>query len=247
MQPEVQVGRELRGAALQPVVAVGVAARCPSVEPRVHALARAAASPGGNGSGTSAGSPSAPARGSRPPRTPEGRASCARRAVDLAPVELRPRAPERREDRVRLAALGPRLADVGDEQPGMAHDLDARLAIAASTRRSRAIAKPRHVGGEVQRARARLLRQRGQHRLRCAGAHDEVRAAVAQRGAQLAQAAEQEAPARAGLEAAVQQRLVEDEDGHDAVGRAGRGGQRRVVVDAQVAAEPDDRGLGHRQ
>ena len=70
----------------------------------------------------------------------------------------------------------------------------------------------------------------------CSGApaHDEVRAALAQGGAQLPQAAEQEAPARAGLEAAVQQRLVEDEDGHDAAGGGGRG-QRGVVVDAQVA------------
>ena len=97
----------------------------------------------------------------------------------------------------------------------------------------------------MQLARARPRRQRRQLPLGVPGAHDEVGAAVAQRGAQLAQAAEQEAGPRAGLEAPAQQPLVEHEDGHHAVGRAGRGGQRRVVVDAQVAPEPDDRGRGH--
>ena len=98
----------------------------------------------------------------------------------------------------------------------------------------------------MQPGRAGLPRERGQHARRVAGAHDEVGAAIAQRLAQLAQAAEQEAAARAGLEAAVQQRVVEHEHGHDALGRARGGGQRRVVVDAQVAPEPDDGGRGHR-
>ena len=94
--------------------------------------------------------------------------------------------------------------------------------------------------------RAGLARERDQLAHRVAGAHDEVGAALAQRGAQLAQAAEQEAPARAGLEAPAQERLVEHEHGHDALGVTGGAGQGRVVVDAQVAPEPDDRGVEHR-
>ena len=95
--------------------------------------------------------------------------------------------------------------------------------------------------------RARLPRQRDELARRVAAAHDEVRAAVAQRRAQLPQAAEQEAPARAGLEAAPQQGVVEHEHGDDALGAARGLGQGGVVVDAQVAPEPDDGDVGHRR
>jgi hypothetical protein len=115
---------------------------------------------------------------------------------------------------------------------------------AASTRRSRRRERG-DVGGEVHGPRAGLPRQLGQLALRRAAAHDEVRAALSQRRPQVREAAEQEVRPRAGREAAVQQRAVEHEDRHDMVRRAGGGGQRGVVVDAQVAPEPDDRGGGH--
>ena len=103
----------------------------------------------------------------------------------------------------------------------------------------------RDVGGEVDRARADLARQRRQLLLRPPLAHDEVGAALAQRRAQLGQAAVQEPGAVAGREAAVQQPRVEHEHRHDAVALAVGGGQAGVVVDAQVAAEPDEGGGRH--
>ena len=45
---------------------------------------------------------------------------------------------------------------------------------------------------------------------------------------------------------AVQQRVVEHEHRHHALARVERGAQRRVVVHAQVAPEPDEGGRGHR-
>ena len=98
----------------------------------------------------------------------------------------------------------------------------------------------------MQLAGARLARERRELARGVAAAHHEVGAALAQRVTQLAQAAEQEADARAGGEAPTEQGVVEHEHGHDALGAAGGRRQRGMVVDAQVAPEPDDRGVGHR-
>ncbi len=104
-----------------------------------------------------------------------------------------------------------------------------------------------HVRREAQPRRAGLLGQRGQLARRVARAHDEVRAAPAQRRPQFFEAAEQEAAARPGLEAAVEQGVVEHEHRHDVLGSAGGGGQRRMVVHAQIAPEPDDLRVCHRR
>ncbi len=76
-------------------------------------------------------------------------------------------------------------------------------------------------------------------------AHDEPAAALAQRRVERAQAAEHERRPRAGREAAAQQRVVEDEDRHDAVVLARGERQGGVVGDAQVAAKPQQGGRGH--
>ena len=146
---------------------------------------------------------------------------------------------------MRAAVLGPDLPDVGDEQARLPPHLDPgavqrRLDPAVSRERER-----RDVGGEVGGGRANLRRQRGQLLFRPPRAHDEVGAALAQRRAQLGQAAVQEPGAIAGGEAPGQQALVEHEHRDDAIAFAVGGGQARVVVDAQVAAEPDEGGARH--
>ena len=109
--------------------------------------------------------------------------------------------------------------------------------------RDPAVARPGERGDvvrEVHGLGAALARQRGQLLLRPALADDEVGAALAQRLAQLREAAVQEPRAVGGREAPAEQPRVEHEHRHDAVALAVRGGQRRVVVDAQVAPEPDE-------
>jgi hypothetical protein len=230
---EVQVGRELRGAAGQQVVPLLVV-----VETVAHEGVHAGA--GGLLSGR-ADRVLERALGVRELADADVRRKADRtwRAVDLAPRQLAPGAPEGREDRVRL-----RLADVGDEVAGVPARLDARL---AERRLDPAVARHgerRHVGGEVDAGGVRFARELRQLALGRADANHEVGAPGAQRLAQLAQRLEQEPTARLGREAAVQQPLVEHEDRHDALGLAHRGGQGGVVVDAQIPAHPHDRCLG---
>ena len=215
---EMQVGRELGGAAGEQVVALVVALEA-GAQPREHrargrparpaervaprARARRAAADreaGGEARAAAArrgprGAAPAPTRGGRArTRSAGGRPSCAparcRRRTGPAAAAPRPRAPERRVD--------------------------------APVARHR---ERRDVGGEVDRARARLRGQRGQLLLRPALAHDEVGAAVAQRRAQLGEAGVQEPRAVAGREAPLQQPRVEHEDRDDAVAVAVGGGE----------------------
>jgi hypothetical protein len=222
---EVQVGRQLRRAAGEVVVALLVAAEAVG-EPAVGPLARRALA-GREGLARLRLRRGGQAPGGQPAREVQG----ARRAVDLAARQLLPRPPERGEDRVGLDGA----EVVRDEQPG----LRARV----EHRRDPAVARPRErgdVGGEVDGLGAALARQRGQLLLRPALADHEVGAALAQRLAQLRQAAVQEPRAVGGREAPAQQPPVEHEHGHDAVALAVRGCQRRVVVHAQIAPEPDE-------
>ena len=106
------------------------------------------------------------------------RRDLARRAVDLAPRQLLPGAPERREHRVRLE-----LADVGDEVPRRAARLHARPRAARPRRaRSRAMRERRDVGREVRRGGAVLAGELRQLALRLP-AHDDELAARATRAA----------------------------------------------------------------
>lgn len=89
--------------------------------------------------------------------------------------------------------------------------------------------------------------------LRCDRAHllghvpgpdDEPAAPVAQPGVEVAQAAGEEGAPVRGVEAGRLDRAVPDEQGHDLVGGRERGPQRRVVVQAEIGGEQDDRN-GH--
>jgi hypothetical protein len=165
--------------------------------------------------------------------------------VDLAPGHLLPGAVEGREDRVRPAVLRADAPDVGDEQARLPPHRDpgaVERGLDPPVARER---ERRDVGGEVGGARANLGGQRRQLLLRPPFAHHEVGAALPQRGAQLGQAAVQEPGAVAGGEASLEQPRVEHEHRHDALARAVGGGQAGVVVDAQVAAEPDEGGARH--
>ena len=65
---------------------------------------------------------------------------------------------------------------------------------------------------------------------------------VAQLGVERGEAVEQVLRAVGRPEAALHEPRVEDEERHDVLVLAQRGGQRRMVVHAQVATEPDDGG-----
>jgi hypothetical protein len=102
--------------------------------------------------------------------------------------------------------------------------VDDRLRVVGA---DRAAAVALHVLG--QRGRSGLLRQRGKLALGWVVADDEPRAALAQRSVEIAQAVEQELRSRTGGVAAVDQPVVEDEDGQQSIGmrarRRGREGQ----------------------
>ncbi len=89
-----------------------------------------------------------------------------------------------------------------------------------------------------------LLCERCELALGGAVANDEAAAAPAQRAVEVGQAFEQELRAGAGRVAAVEQAVIEAEDGHDVVMRVECGAQRRVLMQSQVAPEPDDRRHG---
>ena len=165
------------------------------------------------------------------------KAQRARGPMDLAALELLPRSVEGREDGVGLDG-----ADVGDEQARLRAHLDAERLRHAAVAGAR---ERRDVGGEVERGRAAFARERGQLLLGPALADHEVGAALAQRLAQLGEAAVQEPGAVGGGEAALEQPRVEHEHGHDAVALAVRRGEGGVVVDAQIAPEPDEGGGAH--
>ena len=151
---EVQVGRELGGAAREPVVALVVVLEPASAATRARARAPAR-SPGANGSRASGSG----AAGRRPTARPDGKRSARGAPWTSRRGDLLPGAVEGREDRVRAAVLGAHLADVGDEQPRLPPHLDALRApprpggrapsrTARRRRRSRARSRP-------PRARAR--------------------------------------------------------------------------------------------
>ena len=103
----------------------------------------------------------------------------------------------------------------------------------------------RGVGGEVDRLGAVFAGQLDQLTLGLASRDHEVPAALLERAAQVLQALEHELRARPGRVPAVQERVVEHEHRHHALVGVQRRAQRRVVVHAQVAPEPDDRGRRH--
>jgi hypothetical protein len=149
---------------------------------------------------------------------------------------------ERREDRVRLARLRARRAELVDRaESRMRVQLDAAALQRSPHSRAARPRERRHIAGEVKRARLRLARERGQLALGRPPAQQQPAAALAQLAVELGEALEQELRARPRCVAAVQQGLVEAEDRHHALALLQRRRQRRVIVHAQVAPKPDDR------
>jgi hypothetical protein len=91
---------------------------------------------------------------------------------------------------------------------------------------------------EVQLGRPDLARQRGQLALRRAVAQHQP----AEPPVQIRQALEHELRARTRGVAAAEQPVVEAEHRHDPLAAIERRAQRRVIVHAQVAREPQQRG-----
>ena len=230
---EVQVRRQLRRAAGEPVVALLVALEAAG-EPGVERARGRRARRARKGLGASGSRPEA---GRRPRRRRTGSASSRGAPCTVAALELLPRAVERGEDGVRLL---PR-PHVGDEvgpaagaprRPPRQRLLDPAVARASRTARRRR--RSRRAVAPVSRASA------GSSSLGRPVPDHEAAAALAQRLAQLGEAAEQEPRARRATGSARRAARVEHEDGHDAVELAVAAVQGGVVVDAQVAPEPDD-------
>ena len=91
----------------------------------------------------------------------------------------------------------------------------------------------------MQLARSRLAGDRGQLAFGWAVAHDEQ---ATEPLVEVREALEQELGARAGGVAAAQQPVVEAEHRHDVAPGVERRAQRGLVVHAQVAREPQQRG-----
>ena len=142
------------------------------------------------------------------------------------------------EDRVGLVRLSPDGRQVVDRvQAGMGPRLHAcRLQRAPHARHAPPGERAR-VGAEVDLAGVDLAGEVHQFPLRRPAAYDQV---AVQALAQLGQALEHELRAWAGGVSAGQQTIVEAEDTHHALAAIERRAKRRMVVQAQIAREPDD-------
>ena len=104
-----------------------------------------------------------------------------------------------------------------------------------------AAGKATDVAGVMDGARAGLSCQLGNLDLRATPANDEAGAARPQRPVEVGQTLEHELRARSRGVAAVEQSVVEAEDRDQVVGALASGLEGRVVVDAQVASQPQKR------
>ena len=96
------------------------------------------------------------------------------------------------------------------------------------------------VAGEVDGGRPHLARERRQFPLGPPASHDQSAAALAQRRVEVGEALEQELRPRTGGVATVQKAVVEAEHRNERVGAGAGRLERRVVVDPQVPAEPEN-------
>lgn len=85
-----------------------------------------------------------------------------------------------------------------------------------------------------------IAQQRRDHALGLAALDDEPLTARRQRRLEACERVEQEAQPRRAERSAAQQALVEHEEQHEFPRRRGRCGERRVVAQSEVAAEPVD-------
>ena len=234
-----QVGRQLGRAALDEVVALGVA--LDAVASQACMRARAAASPGAERVGTSS-----PARARRPrDRRPASHARGQRRSSRGAPwTSRRSSCRHARQNGEKTANGRPsfvrgcrrrRTARMGTARPGLAQRR-AHAAVAGQGER-RDVARPKCTASAPVCAPARAARALGPP-----VAHDEV----ARRGRAAPRAARAGSRAGSGARGRTRSGPCSSASSSTKTGRRGRlaggRGQGRVVVDAQVAPEPDDRG-----
>ena len=233
-------------------MALGVVRRRRPASQRVQRARAPASSPGGErvarARAAEAASDGIAADGERRPAA----ASLARRAVHRrAAASCCPRAPERREDRVNgLPAFVRGRRCRRRSSPG-----GGRASTPAS--RSASVDPPVARPGERARRRRRSTRarapasprQRGQLAAPAGPSRThEAAAALAQRvaAARAGSRAGTRVRGRRTRSGRASSRVVEHEHRHDAVVPSRAAAQRRVVVDAQVAPEPDERRGGHR-
>ena len=215
-----------------------------------HAVAQEARQPlaaGGSRRRAAARPPPAPARASRatgsaPWRAPRAApAACAARRAPPAGRCSAQRAVVRREHRVRLARLGPHLARLVDRREPRMRAGSRRPPQSPAPRSPRARAKGVTSAAKctssapTSSASAGSSRSGGPCRITSPPPRSRSDASRSR------QALEHELRPRPGGVAAVQQPVVEAEDRHHAIVAVERRAQRGVVVEAQVAPEPDDR------
>jgi len=153
------------------------------------------------------------------------------------------RAPERREHGVGLAVLGAQLADVvHDGRSGVAAQLDPRLRAGVVHAPGAAAGIGRDVAREMDLLGADLSGQLHQLALRRAVADHEPRASVAKGAIEVLEALEHELRARPGPVTPGKDAIVEAENGHDTLVGVEGGAQGGVIVQAQIAAKPDEGG-----
>ena len=159
----------------------------------------------------------------------------------------RPDPEERGEDLIAGPGRSGDVLEPGDEIALVFEDVDAACGQCGGDPRVAGAAVRGDLPGPGHRIGARLGGDAGQHPGRVAGADDQGPAAVAQLGVERVQAGPQEcAPGRCPMVPPSEQYRIGDPhaDHGPAVGGTG---ECRVVVDAQVATEPDDGGgSGHR-
>jgi hypothetical protein len=122
------------------------------------------------------------------------------------------------------------------------HRADARARECRADPLVTAVPEGPDLGRVVDLRRAGLARELGQLALRSAPSDEQRTAPLPERLVQIGEALEQEACSDRRPVAAVQQSVVEAEYGRDFVVRRERLQEGRVVVDAEVASEPDDCG-----
>ncbi len=150
-----------------------------------------------------------------------------------------PAAPVGREDPVAGRAGGREIAGRNRRDAGQDGQRQPRLGAGGDEAPLARLRVGAHVLAHEDGLRAGLVRDA--HRLPhdVTAAHDQQAAAPAQRAIQVGQRIEQECDP-VGRAEAREHRAVEHEQRHDALGSGDRGGQRRLVMHAQVAREEHD-------
>ena len=222
------------------LIAAGVVVRAPRPSRNSASRVSPALSPPGPARPPPAPGPGWPGTGTRPGRVFAGMSirfggSRTGRRADAFPVAV-----ERREHGVGAALPGLDGAHVVDHA-------DPRMGVPGDTGLVQGGPHPpapdglvrARVAAQVDLAGAGFAGQRGEFPLRRPVPDDQPRAALRELAVQVGQALQQERGARSGRVAPVQQPVVQAEHRHDLLAPGQRRAERRMVVHAEVPAEPD--------